>query len=346
MGSKFSAPDPPDFSAVAAADAKSAELSFKLGQEQLAWAKEQSAKYDPYLMDYLRGQTETSQQARDIATEERAFYLEQYRPVEEKFVGQALNYNTPERAAQQSALAMADVSRSVDAQRQAALTSLGSYGIDPSQTKYGALDAGYRISKAAAEAAAGTQSRLNTEATQLALETEAINIGKGYPGRTAEAYNVATQAGAAGLKAADTHYATGAGAMGTPTQYFGQGNVALGNQAQALNYGGNLALQGAQLEANVGMAQSQGLGNLAGKLIGTALPFMLSDRWLKRNIISLGWIGRLMLYQFNYVWDALDEPVRQGFMADEVQRVVPEAVADVLGHSVVDYPLAIAGAMR
>ena len=117
MGSKFEAPAAPDYSQVAAADAKSAELSFQLGQEQLAWAKEQSAKYDPYVMDYLQAQTSTTEEARDIAQEERGYYLEKYRPVESEFIEQAVGYNTPERAAQQSALAVADVSRSIDAQR-------------------------------------------------------------------------------------------------------------------------------------------------------------------------------------------------------------------------------------
>jgi hypothetical protein len=41
---KPKAPPAPDYSGVAAASEKSAELSFKLGQDQLAWAKEQYAK--------------------------------------------------------------------------------------------------------------------------------------------------------------------------------------------------------------------------------------------------------------------------------------------------------------
>jgi hypothetical protein len=44
MGGKSSAPDPPDYSKIAAASEKSAEYSFQLGKDQLAWAKEQFAQ--------------------------------------------------------------------------------------------------------------------------------------------------------------------------------------------------------------------------------------------------------------------------------------------------------------
>jgi hypothetical protein len=135
--------------------------------------------------------------------------------------------------------------------------------------------------------------------------------------------------------------------MGSPTSYFGGGNTALGNQAQAMNYGYNNALGGAQLGSNVAMAQAKGVGDFGGKLIGTALPFLLgSDRRMKRDIEQVGYIGRLPLYTFNYLWDTLYEEPRYGFMADEVREVVPEAVSQVDGYDYVDYSLAIPGAVR
>lgn len=276
MGSsKSSAPSAPDYSQVALADSKAADLQFQLGQEQLDWAKEQSARYDPYITDYLDQQTQTGKETTDIARQQWDMYQSTYAPVEQKFVDQALNWNSPARAAQQSAMARADVSSSIDAQRQAALTNLQSYGVNPSELKYSALDAGYRIAKAAGEAAAGTQARNEVAQQELALEGSAISTGRGYGSQTAQFYQTATQAGSAGTKAGDTHYATGAGAMGSPTSYFGGGNTALGNQASAMNMGYNNALGGAQLNSDVSMKQSQGIGNLAGTLIGSALPFVL-----------------------------------------------------------------------
>lgn len=347
MGSKSNpAPKAPDYTPVAQADAKSAQLQFDLGQEQLDWSKEQYARYDPYITNYLDLQTRTGQEAANIARQQEGMYLETYAPVEQKFVNQALDWNSPARAAQQSAMARADVSSTVDAQRQAALTNLQSYGIDPSTTRYGALDAGYRISKAAAEAAAGTGARNELAQQELALEGSAIATGRGFGPQTAQFYQTATQAGASGTKAGDTHFATGAGAMGSPTSYFSGGNTALGNEANAMNFGYNNALAGAKLNSDVAASQSAGIGNLAGKLIGTALPFALSDRRVKRNIEALGYFGRLMVYAYNYVWDVLGAEPRYGFMADEVRAVAPEAVASIGGFDFVRYPLALAAAVR
>jgi len=347
FGKAPDAPTPPDYTQVAAADSKAAELQFQLGQEQLDWAKDQSARYDPYITDYLDQQTQIGKESQDIARQQNAMYLDTYAPVERKFVDQALNWNSPQRADQQSAMARADVRSSIDAQRSAALTNLQSYGIDPSTTRYGALDAGYRISTAAAEAAAGTQARNELAQQELALEGSAIATGRGFGPQTAQFYQTATQAGSAGTKAGDTHFATGAGAMGSPTSYFGAGNTALGNQASAMNMGYNNALGGAQMESNVAMSQAKGMGDIFGTLIGAGTKLAIaSDRRLKRDIESAGYIGKLPLYTYNYVWDAFDEEPRYGFMADEVRAVAPEAVVSIEGYDFVWYPVAVAAAVR
>jgi hypothetical protein len=344
--SKFEAPDAPDYAPVAAADAQAAEMAFELGQEQLDWSKDQYNQISPYLLDYMDAQTRTLEGSQEFAEQQRAAYGELYAPIEREFVDTALEYNTPERAAQQAAAARKDVSTSIDAQRQAALTSLQSYGVDPTSTRFGALDAGYRIAKATAEAAASTQSRLATEAQGLALMGEAINVGRGYPQAVAQSYATATQAGQAGTGSLDKHYATGSASMGTPTSYFGIGNTALGNQAGALNMGFSNQLESAKLQSSVDMAQAKGTGEFGTKLIGAALPLMLSERKFKRGIEAVRDVGRLILYAFNYIWDAPDEAPRYGFMADEVAAIVPEAVVEILGNRFVDYPAAFAGAMR
>lgn len=347
MGSKSVAPDAPDYSSVAQADSEAAKLSFQMGQDQLAWAKEQNARYDPYVTDYLDAQTETTREAQNIARQQEGMYLETYAPVEQKFVNQALDWNSPERAAQQSAMARADASQTIDAQRQAALTNLQSYGIDPSTARYGALDAGYRVAKAAAEASAGTAARERVAQEELALEGSAIATGRGFGPQTAQFYQTATQAGSAGTKAGDTHFATGSSALTQPANYFGAGNTALGNQAGAMNYGYNNQLAGARLNADVGMAQAKGFGDIFGTLIGAGTKLAIaSDRRMKRDIEPVGYIGRLPLYTYNYVWDTPDIEPRYGFMADEVREIVPEAVSQIDGYDYVDYSLAVPGAMR
>jgi hypothetical protein len=340
MGSKVEAPDAPDYTPIAQANEAASERSFELMEEQLQFAKDQYAQMSPYAFDYLDAQTKAMQQNQEFGQQQMETYGATYAPIEQQFARTALDYNSPERAAQNAAMARKDVSTSIDAQRQAALTNLQSYGIDPSTTRYGALDASYRISKAAAEAAASTQSRLNTEATGLALQGEAINIGRGYPGAIASSYNTATQAGAAGNKAVQTGFATGADAMGSPTSYGTQGFTGLNQQAGALNMGYNNALAGAQMEAKSAGDTIGGIGNLIGAS-ARLIPLIPSDRRLKVDDEIIGYFGRLPIHMFKYLGD---DKSQYGFMADEVRRVAPGAVVSVDGFDMVDYNLAIAAA--
>ena len=60
----------------------------------------------------------------------------------------------------------------------------------------------------------------------------------------------------------------------------------------------------------------------------------LSDRKLKKNIKNVGTHKGLNVYTFNYLWD---NKKRTGFMADEVERVVPEAVINSGNYKKVNY---------
>jgi len=66
-----------------------------------------------------------------------------------------------------------------------------------------------------------------------------------------------------------------------------------------------------------------------------AAAFGYSDRRLKKNIKK---IGRLMnglyVYTFNYIWGGKSQI---GVMADEVKKVIPEAVVEVYGYDLVNY---------
>lgn len=277
-GGKGSAPAAPDYTPVAQSSLDAAKIQAQTSSDQLDWAKQQYADQAPYTNAFMKSMTDTETQDQGIATESQAnaqqaqdYYKQTYQPVETQFAQTAQGYNTPARADEQSAAAQAGVGQAFSGQRQAALQSLESYGIDPSQTRYGALDLGTRISQAAAQSAAGTQSRLNTEATGLALQGEAINIGRGYPGQVAQAYGTAvnagqgaTGAGNAGVGAGLNTSSTYGSLMGTPTQWSGLQNQSLAGATGAMNTGFQNQMAG--FNANTAIAQNtmSGIGGLAG----------------------------------------------------------------------------------
>lgn len=265
-GSKNRAPPPPDYSGVAAASERSAELGFQLGQDQLAWAREQYAS-DREILDRVVNAAMERQEINDAdAAADRLRYEQVFQPLEDRMAREAIDFASPERQRLEMERAQSTVAQQFEAQRRAAVQNLESFGVDPSSTRFAALDAGSRVAQAAAAAGAGNQARAQTEAIGRALQSEAVNVGRGYPGQVAGTYGTALQSGnqAANTQLAGT--ASGASTMGTGTQWTGLSNQAVSTWGNALNMGYNNALAAADFNSR----QSSGLGSLAGAALGAA----------------------------------------------------------------------------
>lgn len=270
MGGKSDPPDPPDYSGIANASEKAAEYSFQLGKDQLAWAKEQYANDRVIAGKVIDAALERQKLNDQYARDDRQRYETIYQPLEDKLSSEALSYATPERMDLDAARAQADVAQQFDASRRRALENLQGFGIDPSSLRYAALDRGANVQQAAAEAAAGTQARQQTEALGRALRSEAINVGRGYPGQIAGTYGTALQSGNQGVNSALATTASGANTMGTGLQWQGAGNDSLGTWGNALNSGYQNQLSSWQAAQNA----SSGIGGLLGTGLGIAASFM------------------------------------------------------------------------
>ena len=76
-------------------------------------------------------------------------------------------------------------------------------------------------------------------------------------------------------------------------------------------------------------------GIAGGSLGGNALKGLFSDERLKKNIKPVGKMGNgLTIYSYEYIWGS---PTQFGVMAQEVEKVIPEAVSHVNGYKMVDY---------
>jgi hypothetical protein len=280
MGGKSKAPPPPDYTPIAAASAESARVSADVAREQLAWAREQY--YSDKAITDLVVATALDQQATNdaAAAKDRARYEQKYQPLEDELISDAKSYATKERQDLEAGKATAAVGEQFNQARQAALQNLESYGVDPTSTRYAALDLGTRVQQAAAQAAAGNNARTQTEAMGRAMRSEAINVGRGYPGQIAGTYGTSLQAGNQAANTTLAQTASGANTMGTGMQWQGMGNQALGIWGNTLNMG--YQNQMAQYNANqqsssgLGSALGMGLGLLTTPLKGTMLG-MLAD---------------------------------------------------------------------
>ena len=261
-GGKGSAPPAPDYGPIAAASQKSAELQYQLGQDQLAWAKEQYAQDKAMTAPIIQSMTDTQNLNNDFAKQQMQRYTDVYQPLEDELVQDAQSYASPERKDLEMGRAQASVSQTFDAARQNAQRQLEDFGINPGSTRYAALDIGTRAQQAAAAAGAGNQASQMVDATGRALRSEAINVGRGYPGQVAGTYNTALQAGSGAVNSQLATTASGANTMGTATQYMGLGNQSLNTWANALNMGyqNQLSSWKANQSSSSGLGSALGLG--------------------------------------------------------------------------------------
>jgi hypothetical protein len=279
---KGSAPQPPDYSPIAQSSSEAARIQGEVSREQLDWAKQQYADQAPQTKAFMDKMLLASDQSRAAQDEQLAnarkaqgFYESTYQPIEARLASEAQAYASPQRAAQQSAMAQGDVSAAFSGQRNAALQTLEGYNIDPSQTRYGALDLGARISQAAAQASAGTQSRLQTEAVGRGLETAAVNVGRGYPGQVTTEYGGSVGAGTgaagqggAGINAGINTSNVYGSMMGNPTQWASAANASQATGISATNAGYQNQMAGFNANAAIAQNTSSGIGSMVGAAAG------------------------------------------------------------------------------
>lgn len=239
MGSKSSGAAAPDYSSVATADEQAAQLQSDTAAQQLQWAQTQYNQEEPYVQSYLQSQTANSNQQTADAQNLENQYTSVTQPLETQYANQAQNYDSAAQQQTNMNSAEGDVANNFDAQRQSSLSSLESYGIDPSQTRYSALDLGTRVQQAAATAAAGTQSAINTQTTGMGLEANAIAQGENLPSQVSQAYSGSTSSGATGIGTATNTSTAYGNLMGTAPQYYGLANQSDQGAVGALSTGYN-----------------------------------------------------------------------------------------------------------
>ncbi len=204
--------------------------------------------------------------------------------------GEATAYGSTANADRLAGQAQADVATASNAARANATQQLESYGIDPSQTRYGALDLGSQITQAAATAGAGTASRQNTFNTAQALKTSALAGQEASVGADTSLTGAGSQLGSVGtglygssaaassqgINDQDSRTSTFGNLEGTPIQYAQASTSALGNASNALSG----ASSNQTTSYNEQNQSSQGLASGLGSAIGGGLQYASQNGYL------------------------------------------------------------------
>lgn len=257
-------PAAPDYSPIIAAMNQIADFSNAQAKESLDWAKEQWAnnkglidQINTGLLDYMNTSRASADAARARADEAWDAGRAQ--------LDEALDqYTDPAKKASRMGAAQAQVGQAFEEARNSSTRELESYGVNPSSTRFAALDLGLRAQQAAAQAGAGNMSSRTDE-------DAANNVGKSILDASNSQYGVATndraqamQAGASAV-ANTTGLTTGEMASrGTGLQWTGQGTGALQGVGNTMNAGYRNQMD----QYNAERQSSSGIGSLLGGIAG------------------------------------------------------------------------------
>lgn len=330
-----SPPPAPNYSPIAEASERAAKEYAQIMREQLDWAKQQYGDNKAFTDTMKTVLAQTATDAAANARKDRARYEELYQPLENDLINDAETFGSEENKERYRSRATAGVAEQFDTAGDAAKRQLESYGIDPGATRYAALDVGVRTAKAAAQAAAANNSDLAVEDRARGMRTEAINIGKGYPGQVAGSYGTSTGSGTGAVGAQNSTYAASAPALANPTAWAGLGTQALGQWGNTLNNQYQNQLEGYKASQN----SSSGIGSMLGGIASIGSMF-LSDVDDKTDIEPVGRDPETGedLYAFRYKTDPKSYPKVVGPLAQDIERSNPGATRKIGGHRVVDGP--------
>lgn len=191
-----------------------------LGQQQLNWAQGVFGQTSQITDQMINNYMANSQAGMGLAANNIQRYENLFQPQENALIQDANTYASTPRIQENMGAAESATGQAMDQGRINAENTLRSYGIDPSSGRYQELEAAQRAGAAAAQAGAGQQSELATEATGRELRNQAIAVGQQYPGQAVNALNSSLQGIAGAENAALGNANTGANLMHVADPYF------------------------------------------------------------------------------------------------------------------------------
>lgn len=192
----------PDYSALAEASEKSANIMAGLGREQLDFARQQYAELKPLAQQVSQAQIAAQEQTMQQGQEYYDYMKSTFRPVEQGLVQRAQQFNENAYREQLASQAAAAASRAFSNTQAAGNRAAASMGVNPNSGRFAGIQAQGQLALAAQRAGAMTGARQQAEAIGYARQVEAVGLGRNLPGASLGAYGAATGAGSAGLNSA------------------------------------------------------------------------------------------------------------------------------------------------
>lgn len=273
FGGKGSAPDAsPGLVASAEAAKEIGKMQQQTAKESLDFYKGQYADMKPLLTQVMQGQVDSQNANNQRAGEYADYERNTFRPLEQKMVAAAQDYNTDGKREQLATQASSDVEQGFQGARSQLGRQMAASGVAPNSNRFAALNTQLLTQEALGKAGAQNNARTQAEQLGYARMQDAASLGRGLASNASTAYSVGIQAGDAAGRASQT----GGAIMGQGYSNYNQGmQGATGAYGTAGNIYGqefNARMQGYNAQQAAQGAMWQGIGQMAGMVGAKYLP--------------------------------------------------------------------------
>ncbi len=210
MGKSAKPPPPPDTSRFTAGLERQAAESQEWARQMWQTGQEEWGRLQKWSQQYMGAALPAMEEAFGWASEQRDRFNEYVMPQMQSLFSEAETYASKEEEMRQRAAAVQDVKSATEAQRESQLRKLEGYGIDPSETRYQALDKQAGVAEAAASALAANQAGERTKEIGRTLRSEAIDVGSRFLDDATRSAQTGAQVGGQAMSGASQAAGTGA----------------------------------------------------------------------------------------------------------------------------------------
>lgn len=231
MGGSASAPEPPDTTRFSEGMEDMSAQSQEWAQQMWDTGQQEWGKLQDWSQQFMGQAMPAMEETFAWAAEQRDRFNEYVMPQMQSLFSEAETYASKEQEQLERGKAVQDVKSATEAQRASQLRKLESYGVDPSDTRYAALDKQAGVAEAAMSAFAANQAGERTKQIGRDLRADAINVGTGFLQDANQNLQIAGNLGQGALGAAAGATATGANVANAAQGMWGMAQNQLGDAA-------------------------------------------------------------------------------------------------------------------
>lgn len=195
-GGGGSAPSPdPQIGKAALMEAKTGQDWLNFSKEQFAVGNKRQAELDALTSKVTQAQLKGMTDANTRADQQWKRYQEVFLPAQDKYIEEAMNWDSAERQANLAAEAKGDVLSNAAVAKQSNARNMASMGVSPTSGRYAGVDRGNDLATALASAGAQNTARNQVRNQALALKEGVANMAQGATSTAAQQSSLGLNSG-------------------------------------------------------------------------------------------------------------------------------------------------------